>query len=175
MAYNVRVPVADLDALIAGDSPFADFDAVYVQLYKWTSEALARTGTAGAGTLVTTWTLIASTQQATENAGPYSFAYDDTSQATGEWYRYRFANSGLSQFSDFSEPWPARRPAGTELREILFQVGAILGEAIERGTATAGRSGRDDGGGRAAGAVRIHQDVLRSDAREAALGRALGS
>lgn len=138
MAYNVRIPVADPDALIAGDSPFAGFDAVYVQLYKWTSESAARTGTAGAGTLVTTWTLIASTEQATENAGPFSFAYDDTTQAVGEWYRYRFADTGLAQFSSFSEPWPARRPTGATLREIIYQVGVVLGEAIERGNASAG-------------------------------------
>ena len=58
-AYNVRVTVTDPDLLMAGDSPYADFDVTGIELYRWTTEDLARAGVAGNGTLVTTFTLIA--------------------------------------------------------------------------------------------------------------------
>lgn len=137
-AFNIRVTVADPDLLIAGDSPFAPFVVEGVQVYRWTTEALARAGSAAAGTLVTTFTLVASTTTLTEDEGPFNFQYYDSSQADSSWYRYRFVSAGLVQSSPFSDPWrPSVAPTNT-LRDILFEIGTLLGEAAERGTATAG-------------------------------------
>lgn len=141
-AYNVRVTVTDPDLLMAGDSPYADFDVTGIELYRWASEALARAGVAGNGTLVTTFTLIAASATQTEAAGPWSFAYNDTDQETTSWYRYRFRDTTGAFTSEFSEPWKPRNADGalatTALRDILFEVGTVLGEAAEKGVATAG-------------------------------------
>ena len=137
-AYNIRVSVSDPDLLMAGDSPFIDADATKIQVYRWTTEALARAGSAGAGTLVTTFTLIAGSEEITEAAGPFTFQYYDDAQVSTSWYRYRFADTALSQFSAFSQPWRPAEPKKTTLRDILFETGVILGEAAERGTASAG-------------------------------------
>lgn len=141
-AYNVFLTVTDPDLLMAGDSPYADFDVTGIELYRWTTEALARAGVAGAGTLVTTFTLIAASATQTEAAGPWSFAYNDTDQETTSWYRYRFRDTTGAFTSEFSEPWKPRNADGaartTPLRDIMWEVGKVLGEAAERGTATAG-------------------------------------
>ena len=141
-AFNVRVTVTDPDLLMAGDSPYADFDVTGIELYRWTTEALARAGVAGNGTLVTTFTLIAASATQTENAGPWAFAYNDTDQETTTWYRYRFRDTTGAFTSEFSDPWQPRNADGAArtvaLRDILYEVGKVLGEAAEKGTATAG-------------------------------------
>lgn len=136
--YNVRVSVTDPDLLMAGDSPFANFDVAKIQLYRWTTEALARAGDAGAGSLVTTFTLVAESQTITEAAGPYTFQYYDSGQGSGSRYRYRFADTGLAQFSQFSQPWQSDNREQPTLRQILFDIISLLGETGESGTATAG-------------------------------------
>ena len=138
-AYNTQVSVSDPDRLIAGDSPYADFEVTKIQLYRWTTEALARAGSAAAGTLVTTFTLIASTEPATEAAGPFSFKYNDTGQASTSWYRYRFTNTAITQTSGFSYP-PNQADSRTQpsLREILFETANLMDESAEQATATAG-------------------------------------
>lgn len=137
-AMNVRVSPPDPDLFIAGDSPYAAFAATKIQLYRWTTEALARAGDAGSGTLVTTWDLIAESEEITEAAGPFSFQVYDSGQLSTSWYRWRAANAGLSQFSQFSVPWQADNRTQPSLRELLFDIVNLLGETGESGTATAG-------------------------------------
>lgn len=140
-AVNILVTVPDPDRLIAGESPYAPFVVTTVQLYRWTTEALARAGNAASGTLVTSWALIASTQPITDTAGPYRFAYYDGSQGIGSWYRYRFMGGGGINLSAFSEPWQADNRDQTVLRDLLFEVGDLMGQSAIKGTATAGAAG----------------------------------
>lgn len=135
---NVRVSVTDPDLLIAGNSPYAEFVVASIQLYRWSTEALARAGNPAAGDLVTTWTLIASTEEQTEDAGPWSFTTYDSAAADTDWYAYRYVNAGVSLTSLFSDPWKVSRSASATLRDILWEIVCILGETGERGTATAG-------------------------------------
>lgn len=137
-ASNLFVTVRDPDALIAGDDPLATFAVAYIQVYRYTSEANARADSGG--TLIDagsgyTWALVASTSAVTEEAGPYRFGYYDSSQTASSWYRYRFANSGLTSFSQLSEPWEADARPSWALRDILWEVGRLFGNLVKRGTA----------------------------------------
>lgn len=134
-AANVFVSVADPDRLIAGDSPLAHFVAAKIQLYRYTSESNARADTSG--TLVTTFSLVASTTAAADPniSGPYRFGVYDSSQSASSWYRYRFADSGLANFSQLSDPWQADNRDQWALRDILFEIGDLMGQSIKKGTA----------------------------------------
>jgi hypothetical protein len=144
-ALNVTVTVTDPDLLIAGNSPFAPFVAAKIQLYRYTSEALARAATSGTpgGTLATTFTLVASTVAAADPniSGPYRFGYYDASQTASSWYRYMFATAGLTAFSQLSESWQSDDRDQWALRDILFEVGQLMGGSVIKGTASAGAAG----------------------------------
>ena len=92
------------------------FAAASIKLYRYTSEALARAATAlvPGGSLVTTFTLVASTTapEDPDIAGPYRFGYYDASQGSGSWYRYFFQDAGGTNKSPMSDPWEAdNRPS----------------------------------------------------------------
>lgn len=135
---NVTLTVSDPDRLIAGTSPYAPFVVAKIQLYRYASEANARANTSA--TLVTTFTLVASTTAVADPdiAGPYRWGYYDSSQTAASWYRYRFADTGLTEFSELSDPWEADATPAHALRDILFEVGQALGGKVKRGTASAG-------------------------------------
>ena len=135
---NVVLTVTDPDRLLAGTSPYAPFTASKIQLYRYATEADARAHVSS--TLVTTFTLVAaSTAPEDPNiAGPFRFGTYDSGQAISSWYRYRFADTGLTNFSDLSEPWEADGAASWTLRDIIFEVGQALGGKVKRGTASAG-------------------------------------
>lgn len=137
-AANVFVPVTNPDDLIAGTSPYASFVAAKIQLYRYSSEDNARDDTSG--TLITTFTLVASTTAAADPniSGPYRFGYYDSGQTTSSWYRYRFADTGLANFSPLSEPWRENESPQTTLRDVLYEAGKLLGETVEKATATGG-------------------------------------
>lgn len=136
---NILYSVTDPDGLIAGTSPYANFAAAYVQVYRWSSEALARAGSTGVGTLACTFTLIASTAERSDPdiAGPFRFGYYDASAGAGSWYRARFADSGLANFSPFSDPWEVDNAAEIALRDVIKEVGKGLGGSIDTYTAEA--------------------------------------
>ena len=137
-SFNVQVSVLDPDRIMAGNSDYAAFAATKIQLYRWTTEALARAGDPANGSLVTTWTLIASTEQATEAAGPFSFKVYDSGWSTSAWYRYRLTDDAIAQTSNFSAPWQAINTARPTLREIMWEVLCLMGNHGEQGTASAG-------------------------------------
>lgn len=137
-AANVFVTVTDPDLLMEGSHPLAAFEAAKIQLYRYSSEANARADSSG--TLVTTFSLVASSTAASDPdiAGPYRYGVYDSSQAAGSWYRYRFADTGLANFSALSEPWESDGRPSWALRDIIFEIGQELGGSIVKGTATAG-------------------------------------
>jgi len=143
-AANVTITVSDPDLLIAGDAPYAAFVVAYAKLYRYASETAARADTTGAGgTLVTTFTIVASTVAASDPdiAGPYRYGIYDSSQTADSWYRYLFTDSGGATLSPLSDPWQSDNADQWALRDILFEVGDLLGGAVVKGTATAGGSG----------------------------------
>lgn len=131
---NVLVTVPDPDRLIAGTDPVAPFTVAKIQLYRYASEANARDN--ASGTLAKTWDIVASTTARADPdiAGPWRYGYYDSSQIATSWYRYRFADSGLTNFSELSDPWQAE-PAQWALRDILFEVGDYMGGMAVKGTA----------------------------------------
>lgn len=133
---NTIVTVRDPDRLIAGLDPVAPFVVAKIQLYRYASEANARDD--ASGTLAKTWDIAASTTARSDPdiAGPYRYGYYDSSQVATSWYCYRFADSGLANFSAFSDPWQAE-PAQWALRDILFEVGDYMGGMAVKGTAGA--------------------------------------
>lgn len=138
---NVYVTVSDPDRLIAGTDPQAPFVAVYIKLYRYTSESTARADVNGSGgTLVTTFTLVSSATAAADPniSGPYRYGYYDSAQATTSWYRYLFADSLVATLSLLSDPWQADDRDQTQLRDILYEVGDLLGGSVKKFTATAG-------------------------------------
>jgi hypothetical protein len=135
-APNVWVAVANPDRLIDGTDPMAPFVVASIQLYRYTTEALARAG--GLGTLVTTFTLVASSTATSELAGPYRYGVYDSNATHDSWYRYRFADAGLANFSPLSDPWQAGNALTWELRDLIYEVGNVMGGEVKRGTATAG-------------------------------------
>ena len=133
---NVWVPVANPDRLIAGEDRYAPFAVAKIQLYRYATETLARAG--AVGTLVTTFTVVASSTAISELAGPYRYGYYDASGTHDTWYRYRFADSGLTTFSELSDPWQTGNALTWELRDLIYEVGNVMGGEVKRGTATAG-------------------------------------
>lgn len=135
---NVIIGVDDPDALIAGTSEWASFAAAKIQLYRYGSEADARSDTSG--TLATTFTLIGSDESRSDPdiAGPWRYGFYDSAQDGDTFYTYRFADSDLTNFSPFSEPWQADNTDEWALRDILFEIGTELPEMIRKGTASGG-------------------------------------
>lgn len=139
-APNVFIAVDDPDALIGGTSPYANFAAAKIELFRYASESAARADTNGSGgTLVTTFALVPSTTPASNPniSGPYRFGVYDDSQTVATWYRYRFVDADGTAFSPLSEPWEADNAAEWSLREILFEVGDLLGGSVVKGAAGA--------------------------------------
>lgn len=136
---NVVVTVPDPDKLMsATTSPYA-FAAAEIKLYRYTTEALARAATSASpgGTLVTTFTLVASTTAVADPdiSGPFRFGTYDASQGAGSWYRYYFQSSGGGSLSPMSDPWEADNRPSWALRDVLFEVGSAMGESVIKGTA----------------------------------------
>lgn len=138
---NVGLSVTDPDRLLDGTHPAAPFIVKYIQLYRWATEALGRAGSAGAGTLVTTFTVLASTAAPADPniTGPFRYRVYDADQVAGSCYRYRFADVDVTSFSAFSDMWMVgtRAGAGLALRDALYEMATPLGKSIERGTAAA--------------------------------------
>ena len=138
---NVVVTVTDPARLIAGTSDYLPYAAVSIKLYRYTTEALARADVTGSGgSLVTTFTLVATTTAASDPniSGPYRFGYYDASQTAASWYRYLFADATSANLSQLSEPWQADDRDQTQLRDILYEVGRLMGGSVQKLTATAG-------------------------------------
>jgi len=141
-ASNVFVTVPNPDRLIAGNDPTAPFVVAAVELYRYTTEAIARADTSGSGgTLVTTFTLIAASAPLTDEEGPFRFGYYDSGALGTSYYRYRFRDSGSASFSDLSEPWPISNAPDITVRELMYEIGTVLGDSVKRGTASAGALG----------------------------------
>lgn len=133
---NVFVAVYDPDALLAGTSPYAPFVAERIQLYRYTSEAAARADSGGV--LVTTFTIIAGNEPVTAEAGPYRFGFYDSGATATTWYRQRYADAALANFSPLGNPWQTTNRNQTELRDLIFEIGTVMGDTVKRGTATGG-------------------------------------
>lgn len=139
-AVNVVVTVTDPDQLYEGSAPEAPFAVRYIQVYRYTSEDNARgdvSGTlldAGSGY---TFTLVQSSTARSDPdvAGPYRYGIYDSSQAATSWYAFRFANSALDTFSLFSDPWEADGRPTITLRDLVYEMGDLLGGTILKGTA----------------------------------------
>lgn len=136
---NVTVAIADPDKLMSATTSPYGFAAASIKLYRYTTEALARAATSASpgGTLVTTFTLVASTTAPSDPdiAGPYRFGYYDASQGAGSWYRYFLQDSGGSNLSPMSDPWEADNRPSWALRDILFELGDAMGQSVLKGTA----------------------------------------
>lgn len=134
-AINVTFTVTDPDELRAGTSPMAPFAVRKIELYRYASEANARADSSA--TLVETFDLVASTTASEDPdvAGPWRYGFADEDQGAASWYRYRFGDDDLLTFSQLSEPWPARRRPGWALRDILFEVGNLVGGTMLKRTA----------------------------------------
>ncbi|MEY4760825.1 MAG: hypothetical protein RLZZ200_681 [Pseudomonadota bacterium] len=134
-ATNVWVTITNPDRLMAGESALADFEAAKIQLFRYATETAARADTGA--TLVTTWSLVASNEQLTDDAGPYRYGYYDDAQVSTSWYRYRFADDAVLQFGQLSDPWQAESAPAWALRDVLFEVGHKLGKSVEKVVAEA--------------------------------------
>lgn len=138
-ASNVFVTVPDPDRLIAGNHPNAPFVVSHIQLYRYTTEAIARADTDGStGTLVTSFALIAASEAITDEDGPFRWGYYDSGALITSWYRYRFRDSGSTAYSQLSFPWLISQRPQTTLRELIFEAANSMGDSVKRGTATAG-------------------------------------
>jgi hypothetical protein len=133
-APNVFFSVQDPDRLRAGQDPLAPFQVAKAQLYRYVSEAAARANSGA--TLVTTFDIVASTTEPADPniQGPFRYGTYDSGQQATSWYRYRFADDVLANFSALSEPWPAEA-RGWALRDLLFEVGDAMGGTIRKGVA----------------------------------------
>lgn len=132
---NVILAITNPDGLIAGSDPYAPFAVAEIEVYRYATEAAARAQTGS--TLVTTFTVVPSTTNPfTNDAGPWRYAYYDPDQTAYSWYRYRYSD-GVSTFSLYSRPWkPA--PMRSTLADLVFEVGQIAEEDVDRGTVKAG-------------------------------------
>lgn len=141
---NVIVTVPDPDKLMSATTSPYGFAAASIKLYRYTSEALARAATSASpgGTLVTTFTLVATTTQPEDPdiAGPWRFGYYDASQGSGSWYRYFLQDAGGSNLSPMSTPWEADNRPSWALRDLLYEIGQVLGNSIMKGTAASNAS-----------------------------------
>jgi len=135
---NVIVSIVDPDDLIAGTNPDAPFAVTKLQVFRFTTEALARSSVTGSdnGTLVTTFTLIASTVAVSDPniAGPYRWGYYDSGQTNSSWYAWRYTDNTAAAYSLLSDPWQATdRPSWT-VRDIIPELSTELGGTILTGT-----------------------------------------
>lgn len=140
-AVNVGLTVSDPDLLIAGNSPFAPFVVASIKLYRYTTEALARADVSGSGgTVVTTFSIVPTTTERADPdiAGPFRYGYYDSGQLATSWYRYQFTNSGGGSTSALSEPWQGDNRDQWAVRDLIFEVGDLLGQSVIQGTASAG-------------------------------------
>jgi hypothetical protein len=136
---NVAVTIPQPNQLIEGTSPYAPFEARFIQLYRYSSAAAARSATSVApGTLATTFTLKTIDQPVTETDGPWRYAWYDSSQDSNTHYRYRLADATLALVSDLSYIWQADGRDSISLKNILLEVGSAMGGEGSRNVATAG-------------------------------------
>lgn len=134
---NVVVSVLDPDKLMSATySPYG-FAATKLKLYRYTSEALARAATSASpgGTLVTTFALVASDTPPSDPdiAGPFRYGIYDSSMAAGSWYTYFFEDAAGSSRSPMSTPWEGDNQPSWALRDILVEVGSVMGDSILKG------------------------------------------
>lgn len=135
---NVVVPVPDPDKLMSATySPYG-FAATKLKVYRYTTEALARAATSASpgGTLVATFTLVDSDTAPSDPdiAGPFRYGVYDSSMAAGSWYAYFFEDSGGSNRSPMSSPWEGDNAPTWALRDVILEVGSVMGDSILKGT-----------------------------------------
>jgi hypothetical protein len=136
---NVAVTIPQPNQLYEGTSPYAPFEVRFIQLYRYSSAAAARSATSVApGTLATTFTLKTIDQPVTEDAGPWRYAWYDSSQDSNTHYRWRVADATLALVSDLSYIWQADGRDSLSLKNIMLEVGSAMGGEGGRHVATAG-------------------------------------
>lgn len=135
---NVVVPVPDPDKLMSATySPYG-FAAAYLKVYRYSSEALARAATSASpgGTLVATFTLVDSDTAPSDPdiAGPFRYGVYDSGMAAGSWYAYFFENAAGDTRSPMSSPWEGDNAPAWALRDVILEVGSVMGDSILKGT-----------------------------------------
>lgn len=133
---NVVVTLTDPDKYRSATTSPYGFAATKINLYRYATEAAARADTNGSGgALVATFTLVATTTEPSDPniAGPYRYGTYDASQVASTWYRYLLTDD--SSASPLSEPWDADNRPSWALRDILFEVGDMMGQSVLKGTA----------------------------------------